>query len=230
MIFVTLMSRGHTFVQSKWFSHAQTPSGASSASIRPETPLSRLSNTNRAAATAAAGPIKCGIFIGEHRAGRIAGAAEDAFCRIVKTSPLFRASGSARAIRLPRRESERLDFAIFSKKTFWSTIRSLWTDIDRSGSRVTTPAFDRDFADHCFAGEAFDAVDAHGVGPADPVGAAFTQGKGAVEVLLDIQYCVEYAVGRFGIDRIIAIVCGGTGFRIESLYAKDDFHLVFPVQ
>ena len=56
MFFVTLMSRGQTRVQEKWFSQAQAPSGWSRIGRRSANPRSRLSNRNRAALTRAAGP------------------------------------------------------------------------------------------------------------------------------------------------------------------------------
>jgi len=62
MFFVTLISRGQTLVQSKWFSHAHAPLGSSSTFMRCASPLSRLSNTKRAALTSAAGPTYFGFF------------------------------------------------------------------------------------------------------------------------------------------------------------------------
>jgi hypothetical protein len=62
MFFVTLISRGQTRVQSKWFSHPQAPLGSSSTVKRSANPRSRLSNMKRAALTSAAGPMYEELF------------------------------------------------------------------------------------------------------------------------------------------------------------------------
>ena len=72
--------------------------------------------------------------------------------------------------------------------------------------------------------EALNAVDTHGVRPADPVGAAFPDRKGRVDMLLDIQDGVEEPVRGSDVHRIFLKVGCAVRFRIKPLYAQDNFH------
>src|SRR5690606_20068063 len=79
--------------------------------------------------------------------------------------------------------------------------------------------------DQYLAGQAVDAVDQHGVGPADPVGAGAAEGERAVHLPLDQVEHVQQPVFGLGVDDVLLVTGTLVLPRIVTPDANTNLHV-----
>ncbi len=155
------------------------------------------------------------------RAGGGAGRAEDALGRVLEAFAFLRDFAALTGARSFVGDQVRLD-------RFVGIEELVHIDDQILDRREADQRLDRDLLAELvhqhFAGEPIAAVDPHGVGAADAVGAGAAVGERAILVPLDPVEGIEHPVGRLDVEQLLLEGRLDVDVRVVSLDPKGDLH------